>query len=69
MSEGPITQWRKSHQSPRVSSSNATRVCFTTGVTVRRAYCGRVGKTTTQELEKVTCSDCRAALAADGDAP
>lgn len=64
MSEGPISQWWKSHEPAKVSTANAERVCFLRHET-KAAYCGRKKVRVTVTRSEVKCADCRAALHAD----
>jgi hypothetical protein len=63
MSEGPISQWWKSHAPERVTIADSKRVCMGQH---GRGYCGRRSAPLTQAWSKVTCPDCRAAYRADG---
>lgn len=65
MSEGPISQWWKSHEPAKVSTSNSSRVCFKK-IHQPRAYCGRRPAIAFDDHSKVTCADCVAAMRADG---
>lgn len=64
MSEGPISQWWKSHEPAKVSTANAERLCFFRPET-KSAYCGRKKVRVTVTRSEVKCADCRAALHAD----
>lgn len=63
MSEGPISQWWKSHTPERVSIAEKDRVCARSQ---GRGYCGRRKAPKADAWSKVTCPDCRAAYRADG---
>lgn len=65
MSEGPISQWWKSHEPEKVSTPNSKRVCYKK-IHQPRAYCGRKPTVAFDDQSKVTCSDCLAAMRADG---
>lgn len=64
MSEGPISQWWKSHEPERVSTANSERVCFVVPPATK-TYCGRKAVRVTVTRSEVKCADCRAALHAD----
>lgn len=64
MSAGPIKAERAAHTVPRVSTTNAARICLTG--TLGRGYCGRRRVTTAPVLTAINCADCLAAARADG---
>lgn len=70
MSEGPIKSWRDSWKPPEVSTKNNVRVCLVM-VVERKTACGRkpVRGHQTANRDDVTCSECTAAMRADGGAP
>lgn len=65
MSEGPIKAWRDAWKPPVVSTTDAARVCYKK-LGPARASCGRKPKVSYEDVTKVTCADCLAALRADG---
>jgi len=66
VSEGPIKAERDAWKPARVSTADADRVCLVIPP-ARRTYCGRRSpRATTVSLSQVRCSDCSAALRADG---
>lgn len=68
MSEGPIKQWWRSHEPTKVSTPNSSRVCYQ-APGASRAYCGRQLRASTTNVRGGNCSDCAAALRADGILP
>jgi hypothetical protein len=63
MSAGPIRAEREAHRVPRVSTTNANRVCRATPG--GHAYCGRHSAPLVSSWDEVTCADCLAARRAD----
>lgn len=65
MSEGPISQWWKSHEPAKVSTPRSKATCYQKpGMST--AYCGRRLYASTTHAPGVTCADCAAAMRADG---
>lgn len=64
MSEGPIKAWRDSWKPPAVSTRDSERACYMKLGQVR-AYCGRKPKVAFDDVARVTCADCLAAIRAD----
>lgn len=63
MSDGPIKAERAAWKPQRVSTTDASRVCFSVK---GRGYCGRTSaKTRTTSWRDVVCWDCVAAALAD----
>lgn len=69
MSSGPIKSHRDAWKPPKVSTTDADRIC---GPSDRpnRGYCGREAKGAkrTQNWDAVVCADCHAARRADQQA-
>jgi hypothetical protein len=66
MSEGPISQWWKSHAPQEVTTPRSASKCFIQPPKLS-PYCGRRKVTTvTFVAAEATCSECLAAMAADG---
>lgn len=65
MSEGPISQWWKSHEPAKVSTPRSRATCYQKpGMSI--AYCGRRLYASTTSPAGVTCADWVAAMRADG---
>ena len=68
MSEGPIKSWRDSWKPPAVTTSPTTSMHAHGEYSAGPAYCGRrvAMQAKTSTFSDVSCSDCLAALRADG---